>query len=253
MGLVAATVDRLALLVHRLALAQELVDRRAIGRLLCLREGGGDVIGTLVERALLEIDRETLKFVGEIRLRQRARVRVAARDDGLGERGGFRVQAADQRAEAERRVDALVVRLASEDDRAEQLGRRCSATGRRSDHDRAGAPARQEGRRSSASWAFLPRRISLWGESAARTRSGSAESAHALGRRAGPEPTRGREARARTLRQRGRHAGPRAGRALRRRTRDGRVAGRHRASRDSGRRGWWASRHRRSAPCRPAS
>ena len=123
MGLVATAVQRLALLVHGLALAQELVDRRAIGGLLGLRERRVDVVGALVQRALLEIDGQTLDLVGEIRLGQCARVRIAAGDHGLGERRGLRVEALDQRRQAERRVHALVVGLAGEHDGAEQLAR----------------------------------------------------------------------------------------------------------------------------------
>ena len=49
MRLVAASMQRLALLVHGLAFAQVAVDGGAVGGLLGLRERRGDVVGALVE------------------------------------------------------------------------------------------------------------------------------------------------------------------------------------------------------------
>src|SRR5262245_5885259 len=119
--LVATSVERFALLVHALALADELVDRGPVAGLLGLRQGGLQVLGALVERALLEIDRESLDLIREIGLRQIAWVRIPSRQHGLRQRRGLGIETLDEGCQAERRVDALVVRLAGEHDGSEEL------------------------------------------------------------------------------------------------------------------------------------
>src|SRR5688500_16716913 len=102
-------MERLPLFVEGLALAEQLVDgftrRRVLGAgLFGLAECRGDVVGAFVERALLEIDREAVELVGQLCLREVARIRVAPRDDRLRERGRLRVERPDECRQAERRM-----------------------------------------------------------------------------------------------------------------------------------------------------
>src|SRR5688500_16010373 len=98
-------MERLPLLVEGLALAEQLVHGFAGAGLLrpgllCLGERRGDVVGALVERALLEVDREAVELIGELSLGQVPRIRVAPRDDRLRERGRLRVERPDERRQA---------------------------------------------------------------------------------------------------------------------------------------------------------
>src|SRR5690242_3742765 len=109
-GLLAPAMERPALVIDGLALANQLIDGRpergsgggvrgggAFARgLFGLREGVLDVEGALVERALLEIDGQALDFVAALRLGELARVRVAPGHKGHRERGRFRIERLDE-------------------------------------------------------------------------------------------------------------------------------------------------------------
>ena len=164
----------------------------------------------------------------------------------------------DQRRQAERRMDALVVRLAGEHDGPEQLaGDACSAAGPARSRRRPGAADlghEQEQPQELRLLRQTPRRISPTGSDPPR---------HDRTRASMRPPPIATRPCAPVIGGPGREARRSAGRAPRRTSRSDalldardamdRAGGRRRASPGSGRPGWSARSRRRSAPCRRAS
>src|SRR3954468_14704338 len=120
-GLLAPSMERAALVVDGLAFADELVHgcpsrwiaggRAFANGLLGLRQGVLDVDGALVEGAFFEIDGQPLDLVAEVAVAELPGVRVAPRQERLGQRRGLRIERLDQGGQAERRPEAGVVPL----------------------------------------------------------------------------------------------------------------------------------------------
>ena len=114
-------MQRKALLVDRLALLEQATGGLLVAFLLRLGNGALREFRAFVERALFEIDDKAFNLVGDIGLAQVSRIRLHAGHQGLRQCGRLGIEALDEGGQAERRMDAVVVRLAGDDDRSEEL------------------------------------------------------------------------------------------------------------------------------------